>query len=249
MNLMWEIKNDDIKKIKDLINTYKSNRFVQHRIEKNITQKNSKITHENFWHAMISCLLTTQQRSGPYSSVTKIINTIPFPLEYKKCHYSNNLLFFVEKTLTDFGGIRRARKISGEVVFNYTWITKDGWIIIENLVNDLNDRQTQVLERKSAELLINYLKGFGPKQSRNLLQMLGLTKYEIPIDSRFIKWLNEFGFPIKLTAGSLNDTNYYNFILDGIHKICDASDIYPCVLDAAIFSSYDPDWPFDNLIW
>jgi hypothetical protein len=26
--------------------------------------------------------------------------------------------------------------------------------------------------------------GFGPKQSRNLLQALGLTRYEIPIDIR-----------------------------------------------------------------
>ena len=28
------------------------------------------------------------------------------------------------------------------------------------------------------------LAGFGPKQARNLLQGLGLTRYEIPIDSR-----------------------------------------------------------------
>src|SRR3712207_8726784 len=35
------------------------------------------------------------------------------------------------------------------------------------------------------------LKGFGPKQSRNLLQGLGLTRYEIPIDIRITRWFND----------------------------------------------------------
>jgi hypothetical protein len=42
---------------------------------------------------------------------------------------------------------------------------------------------TKFEERKCAEMINDTLLGFGPKQSRNLLQRLGLTKYEIPIDS------------------------------------------------------------------
>lgn len=81
--------------------------------------------------------------------------------------------------------------------------------------------------------------GFGPKQSRNLLQGLGLTKYEIPIDSRITKWFNEFGFPVKLSASALSDLNYYKFVSKGLRELCDACNIYPCLLDAAIFSSFD----------
>jgi len=40
------------------------------------------------------------------------------------------------------------------------------------------------------------------------------------------------------TAG-LQDRAYYHFISDGIQHLCDEAGIFPCVLYAAIFSSYD----------
>ena len=40
-------------------------------------------------------------------------------------------------------------------------------------------------ERETARWIASRLVGFGPKQSRNLLQSLGLGRYEIPLDSRF----------------------------------------------------------------
>jgi hypothetical protein len=92
-------------------------------------------------------------------------------------------------------------------------------------------------------------KGFGPKQSRNLLQGLGLSRFEIPIDSRITKWLNAIGFPLKLTANALQDRNYYNFVSDGFQKLCEACEIMPCVLDAAIFSSFDEGkWTEENVV-
>jgi hypothetical protein len=54
---------------------------------------------------------------------------------------------------------------------------------------------------------------------------------------------------MKLSATALADRNYYNFVLDGFQKICEACDIYPCVMDAAIFSSFDEEWPEDKLVW
>ena len=92
--------------------------------------------------------------------------------------------------------------------------------------------------------------GFGPKQSRNVLQALGLTRYEIPIDSRITDWLNEFGFPVRLSGDALSDRNYYNFVSDGIQILCEKCDVFPCVLDAAIFSSKDGDgWTKDNILY
>lgn len=71
------------------------------------------------------------------------------------------------------------------------------------------NRLTQLVPRdveiEVARHIQEHFFGFGPKQSRNLLQSLGLTRYEIPIDSRLTDWLNEFGFPVRLTATALGD--------------------------------------------
>ena len=48
-------------------------------------------------------------------------------------------------------------------------------------------------------------------QCGDLLQALGLTRYEIPIDSRVTRWLNEFGFPIELSPAALGDIGLFGF--------------------------------------
>lgn len=247
MKLLWQIENSDIQKVLEFYNEHKDNCLVKNRIERNVEGNIPDFSKEIFWHKMISCLLTTQQRSGPNSPVKRFIYTKPFPLAYDKCKSRDNLKRFVEKTITDFGRIRWGNKIGEEVKNNFLWLEKEGgWGSIKNMFAELKANNSKKIEREWAEFLANKdsnrkkrLKGFGPKQSRNLLQSLGLTKYEIPIDSRIIKRLKEFGFPIELSASALADKNYYNFILEGIQKICDAIGIYPCLLDAAIFASFD----------
>ena len=105
-----------------------------------------------------------------------------------------------------------------------------------------------IVEREACSLVQN-LKGIGPKQSRNLWQALGLTRYEIPIDSRIIKWLNKNGFAFILSASGLSDERYYQLVMDGIQTWCLKSDVFPCVLDASIFSSYDEEWPEEYELW
>jgi hypothetical protein len=91
--------------------------------------------------------------------------------------------------------------------------------------------------------------GFGPKQSRNLLQALGLTRYEIPIDTRVTAWLSDFGFPVRLSATALADPNYYDFVSRGIQALCAKCNVFPCILDAAIFAAKDGDgWTDANII-
>jgi len=249
MKLLWEIENSDIEKVKFFYDAHKNDTFVKNRIERNINKVLPEVSRSIFWEAMISCLITTQQRSGPGSAVTKFICTKPFPLDYSLCDATGRLDILVEETITDFGGLRRGKTIGEEIQHNYTWLEDRGWQIIFEIIHDLMSNQNVTTERKSAEIIIDKLKGFGPKQSRNLLQSLGLTKYEIPVDSRITKWLTNFGFPVKLSATALSDSNYYNFVLDGFQKLCEASDIYPCAMDAAIFSSFDEEWPEDRLIW
>ena len=249
MNILWEIGDDDVAKVKAFFARHCDSPFVMNRIARNVKKSAPKATKDLFWQAMVSCLLTTQQRSGPKSAVSRFICTDPFPLNYKISSSQSDLNSFALTTITRFGGIRRGNKIADEVSKNFEWVETGGWPSIMPIVHRLeNDRGIQV-ERESAEFITDNLKGFGPKQARNLLQSLGLTRFEIPVDSRIIKWLNEFGFPIKLSAAGLTDKSYYNFILDGVQLLCERSGLYPCALDAAIFSSFDAEWPEDSLIW
>ena len=75
-------------------------------------------------------------------------------------------------------------------------------------------------------------------ESRLLLQTMGLTKYEIPVDSFVSEWLNDFGFPVRLSSNALQDRHFYHFVSEGIQLLCNKAGIYPCVLDAAIHEYY-----------
>lgn len=71
---------------------------------------------------------------------------------------------------------------------------------------------------------------------------------KFPIDSRVTDWLNNFG--CKLSAAALADPNYYDFVSEGIQVLCARCNIFPCILDAAIFALKDGDgWTDDNVVY
>lgn len=247
MKLLWQIEDTDVAKVKAFYELHKNNAFVLKRIERNIRKNIPDVSHNIFWKALIDCLLTTQQRSGPNSAITKFSCAQPYPLDYATCLASKNLKAYAGSILTNFGGIRRANTIGEEIQANLFWLENGGWSTVDEIIENLERNQTIHTERESAKIIKDKLKGFGPKQSRNLLQTLGLTKFEIPVDSRITKWLVKFGFPIELSATALSDENYYLFVEDGFQKVCDACNIPPCVMDAVIFASFDGEWPEDRL--
>jgi hypothetical protein len=145
----------------------------------------------------------------------------------------------IVRALKEARGIRFSDKIADELGQNLRSLENGGWsptLIQCNRLTQLAPRETEL---QVAAYVRESFVGFGPKQSRNLLQALGLTRYEIPIDSRVTSWLNASGFPVRLSAIALADTNYYRFVSDGIQALCDACDVFPCVFDAAIFASKD----------
>lgn len=159
----------------------------------------------------------------------------------------NNLEEYVKKILQNNNLKRYVNRISYFFSNNFKRIEDNDWFII-NTLKELLENDSKIKERKIADQLNDELDGFGPKQSRNFLQALGLTRYEIPIDSRITNWLNEFGFPVTLSSAPLGDRGYYHFVLDGIQELCKQADIYPCILDAAIFSSFDNgEWTEENI--
>ncbi len=239
MKLLWKIEASDVRRVNAFYEKYKNRDFVVERRTMNVERNLPEHTHGLFWKEMVSCMMTTQQRWGPNRPVTQFYFAQPFPLDYELCKQQYDLEAFAWSKLASFGGIRFSNILAREIRDNFMWLNESGWKHIDETVARLKKNQTHQAEVDAADFIDDSLKGFGPKQARNLLQGLGLTRYEIPIDSRITKWLNKSGFPIKVSAVALADRNYYRFVSEGFQQLCEACDIYPCLLDAAIFSSYD----------
>lgn len=239
MRLSWCIEDSDVQRLKDFYNENVDNDLVVWRREHNVERDFSRFSRDAFWKEMVVCLTTTQARSGPNSTVSRFARQKPFPLGYRDCRQRRNLASFAQRTLAR-GGIRRNVTIGKQIGENFRWLEKQGgWEEVKTATREIKARPTLESETEAADFIDSRLKGIGPKQSRNLLQNLGLTKYEVPIDSRIVRWLNDFGFPVELSATSLSDLGYYKFVSEGFRALCNASDIYPCMLDAAIWSSFD----------
>jgi len=252
MRIIWQIDPTDVAKVRAFYADHQDNPFVRERIRRNLRADKPPVTRCQFWEHLVGCLLTSRQRSGPNSPVSRFLSVPSFPLRYDICSAQQNLASFVQATLSGFGGLLYYNNISKFLSAAFDFIEHGGWETIFEHLESVRLNSSPEAERRAAQFLAleKGLVGVGPKQSRNLLQVIGLSRYEIPIDSRITGWLNTFGFPVRLTAASLQDLNYCNFVSDGFQRLAEACDIMPCVLDAAIFSSFDGDeWTEDNVVW
>ncbi len=242
MKLIWEIEEQDVEKVVTFFNKWSNDPFVRLRKKRNIETPRPIISKDDTWMALVGCLLTTQQRSGPGSAVKRILDTNPFPLNHDECCNKSDIESFARETLTSFGGIRRATTISQQIANKHAKLEGGLWQSLLNYAEQINISDNPLIEREAAHILAKNLDGIGPKQSRNLLQWIGVSKYEIPIDSRITKWLNQNLLNFHLSANMLADQTYYDMVSDGIQLLCKQSNIYPCMLDAAIFTSFDGGW-------
>lgn len=250
MKLHWQIDDKDVVRVKELVASQAGNALIRARRERNLAKAKPAVTKERFWRAMVSMRLTTRQKSGPESHVARFIRLKPFPVTYAVVHQARDASVLIAKVLRKAGGIRFADKIASELAQNLESLEDGLWTDTLAQCNRLTQLVPRDIEIEVARHIQEHFLGFGPKQSRNLLQSLGLTRYEIPIDSRLTDWLNEFGFPVRLTATALGDDNYYRFISDGIQALCERSGVLPCIFDAAVFASRDSvAWTDDNVIF
>jgi len=257
MRIRWVIDDEELKILQSFMESQRNHPLVKRRIQKNVDiEYVPDVGRGRIWFVVLTCLLSTQQRSGANSPLFQFCSQEPFPLAYKEClSNKQNLGSFVEETLTEFRGIRRARTIGLQAEKNFVWVNED-WNKTKEIVDELSmlrkqnpDVEHVRIERKAAHFIQDNFLGFGPKQSRNFWQTLGLTRFEIPIDSRITKWLNKNGFPVELSATTLSDINYYEFVMTGLQEICMKCDVLPCIFDAAVFASYEKEWPEDEDVW
>lgn len=250
LEFSWSITEEDIRRVKRFVRQHETRRFVVERRKRNLALSKPEITKDRFWKAMVGSRLTSVQRAGPLSPVSCFLNRQPFPLPYDEIRRSDDPENVVRGALTRAGGIRFTSRIPEDLITNLKHLEAGGWKETIALCDALRSATSPDEERRAAEYIRNAFKGFGPKQSRNLLQSLGLTRYEIPIDSRITSWLKDFDFPVPLSVQALSDSCYYDFISDGIQALCKECAIEPCILDAAVFSAKDGDgWETANILY
>jgi hypothetical protein len=232
--------NDEQELVKRLVERMKVVDWVAKLIRFNEEGKADPPTKEAFWKHLVLCLLTTQQRSTAGSQVDLFEKRVPFPLEleaYRAMGY--------EEVLQTLKSFRFGKPVTRYLQINHRRLFEkdDCWPEIQASLELLQRQRNsdnapaqshKVLERKVARRLADHLDGIGPKQSRNLLQWLGLTRYEIPLDSRVTGWLGD-NLGWNISFDSLNDNVGYEFWLDRLQSVCDGAGILPTVFDAAAF--------------
>ena len=249
MNITWNIEKTDIRLVKRIVEKHQNHPFVQNRIERNFSNKEN-ICLPEFWHVLVACLLAFKERSGFDSPVTNFLNKKPFPFSHDVFISNGNIYNYTKRILNSIYGFKRPATIAGQLRTNFIRLRGGLWVKMDGLLKDLQSEESPEMERQVAEFIDTHFKGFGPMQSRNLLQSLGLTKFEIPVDTRIIKWLNESIFSLKFSAPDLSDRNFYNIVSDGFQHLCKQCGVYPCVLDAVVFASYDKGkWAGQNIVW
>lgn len=250
MRFRWEYDDADIDRIRAAVAAKAESGLVRARIARNLAAEKPPVERARFWDVLVACLLTSVQRSGPDSPVSNFLNVKPFPLRLEVCESDCDLAPIAQAHLQGFGGIRFGPKIAKQLCLNVVQMKGGAWEECASELERLRTEQTVEAERRAARFFAAKFEGVGPKQARNLLQILGLTRYDIPIDSRIVKWLTAFGFPVPLSVAALSDEGYYAFVADAIQLLCRAADVFPCVLDAAIFASFDNrEWTLEESVW
>ena len=174
---------------------------------------------------MVSCLLTSQQKSGPQSPINRFMLTKPFPLNLAATRAQKNVGDWIVVTLSKQPGIRFANNLARYIGSNFVKLEDGWWPEFMSTLRTLDRPHEKMDERRAAHIIDYSLKGFGPKQARNLLQCLGLTQHETPLDSRVVKWLKGFGLPAPDSVTALGKADSYDAAMDSFQQIAMAADI------------------------
>ncbi len=243
MKIKITFSRNDVKRVRDVVTMMAGHTIVVERRDRNVCRRGIDLSHKIIWKRQIGCLLTTQQKSSADSAVQRFIRSNSPLLLLDQCKEAKDIVRLAESEFDAFGGIRRTTVISKQIAHNFRWLNGGGWDELDTVLIPLRKAPlSKEKERACATQIDKLLKGFGPKQSRNLLQWLGLTQYEIPIDSRILKWLRELGNGGSLdllSSSALGETDYYCCIMDTIQELCTQAEVLPCIFDASVFASFE----------
>jgi hypothetical protein len=235
----WTIDNASLARWRRFVAENWEKDLPRRRYELNVRRTGIDLSKRNVWRVLVGCQITTQQRSGPNSAVSRFLRSGSSALDTGRCRDSDNLCEFLERELTN-AGLRRAPTIASNLAAIWSHLESSEWKTLLTHLETLRRYPTTLKER----VVVNYLlggkyPGLGQKQSRNFIQWIGVSRYEVPLDSRVLKKMRELGASFVPSATALTDEVVYLFVQDCLQQVSRALDIYPCMLDACIFASFD----------
>lgn len=236
MEKTWSTDNKILENIKKIIDENKDKEFVQNRCKKNVKREEICLTKESCWKTFVACEISSQQKSGKSSRVDEFLNSNNDVVIYERCKKLNAEQ--ISEQLKN-GKIRWPNKRGEYLIENMKMLENGEWNILLNKLKILNAEHSINEEKDVAKYLSSNFKGIGLKQSRNFIQMLGLSQYEIPIDSRVIKILKTCGVENLPSAGDLQNKKKYLCIEKEIQTACEKLKTQPCILDACFFASFE----------
>jgi thermostable 8-oxoguanine DNA glycosylase len=240
MKATWEIDKKTLKNWQDFFEINKNRALSKRRRARNVRRIGIDLSKNEIWRVLIGCQVTTQQRSGPNSVVANFLNSESAALKLAECRRVKSVARLVEDECGG-AGIRFGKKIAKNLQNIFDYLESGGWSKLELQLDTLSSHTSILKERQVIAYLLEGKKfpGLGQKQARNFIQWLGLSRYEVPLDSRVLKKMKELGTTLVPGSNALTDEAVYLFVQEGIQKIANSLNIYPCELDACIFASFD----------
>jgi len=238
LQLTWFFSEDDAVARKGFVAAHAKHALVLDRARLNVRRQGIDITAATAWKVFIGCLVTTQQRSGTGSTVSRFLDSGTTILNLRKLLESKSIEMLARHELSK-AGLRRNEIIADQISSAVDYFGGKKWKTVSESLESILTYPTLRKERKVAAFLSGTFKGLGPKQSRNFIQWIGLSRYAVPLDSRFSKHLREISFPVPVAATALQDEGYYCFIEDGVQKLAELAECYPCMYDASVFASFE----------
>lgn len=240
MKASWGIDDGTQKKWRDFYELNKNRELPKRRRARNVRRIDLDLSKQEIWRVLIGCQVTTQQRSGPNSVVANFLGSKSPALNLRECRRVESVARLVEAECRA-ARVRFGPKIAGNLQKIFNYLESGGWKKLESQLETLKSHTSMVKERQVVSFLLEEknFPGLGPKQARNFIQWLGLSRYEVPLDSRILKKIKELGADFVPRSNALSDEVVYIFVQSGIQKIAELLNIYPCELDACIFASFD----------
>lgn len=242
MEAAWNITEDDIRRWSEFVKANENKSLPQRRYLRNIKKIGVDLSKRTVWQTIVGCQVTTQQRSGPGSNVSKFLESSSPVLDPSACRKSASLTKLIATECTK-AGLRRRNQISSNLVNIFEYLENGGWRELFIRLETLESYTTSQKERAVVSYILDYgtFPGLGQKQARNFIQWLGLSRYEIPIESRVLKCMRQLGANFVPKATALTDESVYLFVQGALQEVAKRIGIYPCQLDACIFASFDVD--------
>ena len=228
--------NDDV--IKYFFMLWKRNenkQFVKDRVAKCVTsEKRPLLTTQLFWSELVKTINTTQTKSvGKNNPMDRWIKNDNYKVKDWNWVSDKTDENLIKQAVEEFENskIRYANGKSKYVPKNRNFILKNEIKLLKEIERiEIGNKYS---EREGVDFLKENLVGLGLKQSRNLLQDLGRSQYQVPIDSRVIKQLEKSG--IEIGKINLSSEAHYLKLQETIWAISEKIGVLPCVFDAFAF--------------